>query len=83
MKKKRSRRVSVPLDRLVGSSDFPFTGYTFDDDGKLYCKACGAYSKREHSDVCPHIGHWPTRAQIRTANDQADRTAKAGERIDS
>lgn len=56
--------------KIVQDSVFPFVGYTFDDDGKLYCKTCGAESKREHSSVCPQVRHWPTRKQIRAANNR-------------
>ena len=73
----------MSMFKIVHDSGFPFDGYTFDDDGKLYCKTCGADSKREHSSACPQVGHWPTRKQIRHANSaicvNADRPAAQGE----
>lgn len=58
--------------KVVQDSGFPFVGYTFDDDGKMYCKTCGAGSKQEHSSVCPHVGHWPTRKRRVGAQDKTD-----------
>ena len=62
----------MSMFKIVHDSGFPFVGYTFDDDGKLYCKTCGAGSRREHSSVCPQVKHWPTRKQICTANSLLD-----------
>jgi hypothetical protein len=59
---------AMSMFKIVHDSGWPFVGYTFNDDGNLYCKTCGADSKLEHSIVCPQVGHWPTCKRIRAAN---------------